>query len=190
MGWTLTILLIAVSLALDAFAVAVSCGISVPGFGLRQALRVGLWFGLFQCAMPLMGWLLGAGVSGYIRAVDHWVAFALLAFIGGRMAAGALEKSCEAAETVPVGRLTTRRLGLLALATSIDALAVGVSMAFMEDVDIRVAAVVIGAVAFGLSVCGGLLGRRLGRLFQRRAELAGGLALIGIGVHILWEHLG
>ena len=83
-----TILLIAVSLAMDAFAVSVSCGISVPGFGVRQAARVGLWFGLFQFLMPLAGWALGTGVSGCIRAVDHWVAFALLAFIGGRMVAG------------------------------------------------------------------------------------------------------
>ena len=89
-----TILLIAVSLAMDAFAVSVSCGISVPGFGVRQAARVGLWFGLFQFLMPLAGWALGTGVSGCIRAVDHWVAFALLAFIGGRMVAGALEQSC------------------------------------------------------------------------------------------------
>ena len=189
-GWTLTILLIAVSLALDAFAVAVSCGISVPGFGAGQAVRVGLWFGAFQFVMPLLGWALGTGVSGYIRAVDHWVAFALLAFIGGRMALGALEQSCAPAERVEVGRLTARRLSLLALATSIDALAVGVSMAFMEDLDIWVSAGVIGAVAFALSAAGGMLGRRLGCLFQKRAELVGGLVLIGIGIHILGEHLG
>lgn len=188
MGWTLTSFLIAVSLALDAFAVAVSCGISVPGFGARQAVRVGLWFGVFQFVMPLAGWMLGNGVSGYIRAVDHWVAFALLAAIGGQMVAGALKKGGAAVE-VQAERLTTRRLCLLALATSIDALAVGVSMAFMEGVNIWVSAGIIGVVAFALSVCGGLLGRRLGSLFQKRAELVGGLVLIGIGVRILWEHL-
>lgn len=190
MGWTLTIFLIAVSLALDAFAVAVSCGISVPGFGIRQAVRVGLWFGAFQFLMPLAGWMLGTGVSDYIRAVDHWVAFALLAFIGGRMVAGALEKSCAPETRVDMGALTARRLCLLALATSIDALAVGVSMAFMEDLNIWISAGVIGAVAFALSLAGGMLGRRLGCLFQKRAELVGGLVLIGIGIHILGEHIG
>ena len=165
-----TILLIAVSLAMDAFAVSVSCGISVPGFGVRQAARVGLWFGLFQFLMPLTGWALGTGVSGCIRAVDHWVAFALLAFIGGRMVAGALEQSCGGEGGRAPSELTRRRLCLLAVATSIDALAVGVSMAFLQHVNI--------------------LWRRLGCLFQKRAELAGGLVLIGIGFKILGEHLG
>ena len=185
-----TILLIAVSLAMDAFAVSVSCGISVPGFGVRQAARVGLWFGLFQFLMPLAGWALGTGVSGCIRAVDHWVAFALLAFIGGRMVAGALEQSCGGKGGRAPSELTRRRLCLLAVATSIDALAVGVSMAFLQHVNILWAALVIGGVAFAFSLAGGLLGRRLGCLFQKRAELAGGLVLIGIGFKILGEHLG
>ena len=146
------IFLIAVSLALDAFAVSVSSGISIPGFGVRHALKLGCWFGGFQFAMPLLGWLLGSSVSKYIQAVDHWVAF-----------------------------------GLLAIATSIDALAVGVSMAFML-VNVLLSAAVIGAVAFALSMVGGLAGKRLGALFQKRAELAGGLVLIGIGLKILAEH--
>ena len=154
------IFLIAVSLALDAFAVSVSSGISIPGFGGRQAVKMGVWFGGFQFAMPLIGWLLGTSVSQYIEAVDHWVAFALL---------------------------SARRLCLLAIATSIDALAVGVSMAFM-NVPVLLSAVVIGVVAFVLSVVGGLAGRRLGALFQRRAELVGGLVLVGIGIKILVEH--
>ena len=182
------IFLIAVSLALDAFAVSVSSGISVPGFGWRQAVRMGLYFGLFQFAMPLIGWLLGSSVSQYIEAVDHWVAFGLLAFIGGRMVVGV--PAARAA-----GRERPRRpislpggCAVLAVATSIDALAVGVSMAFMR-VDILFSAAVIGVVAFALSVVGGLVGRRLGCLFQRRAELVGGLVLIAIGVKILIEHL-
>ncbi|MEQ2456656.1 manganese efflux pump MntP [Flavonifractor hominis] len=179
------IFLIAVSLALDAFAVSVSSGISIPGFGGRQAVKMGLWFGAFQFAMPLIGWVLGAGVSQYIQAVDHWVAFALLAAIGGKMAWEALRGGEE--DEAPAD-LSARRLCLLAIATSIDALAVGVSMAFMR-VDVLLSAAVIGVVAFVLSVVGGLAGRRLGRLFQRRAELAGGLVLIGIGVKILLEHL-
>ena len=134
--------LFAVSLALDAFAVSVSSGISVPGFGPRQAVKMGGWFGAFQFLMPLAGWLLGSSVSTYIEAV----------------------------------------------ATSIDALAVGVSMALMS-VNILTSAFIIGIGAFCLSVVGGLVGRRLGCLFQRRAELVGGLVLVASGLKILMEHL-
>ena len=172
------IFLIAVSLALDAFAVSVSSGISIPGFGGRQAVKMGLWFGGFQFAMPLIGWLLGTSVSQYIEAVDHWVAFALLAIIGGRMVWGALRHGAGEEEEAPPD-LSARRLCLLAIATSIDALAVGVSMAFM-NVPVLLSAVVIGVVAFGLSVVGGLAGRRLGALFQRRAGAGGG---VGVGGH-------
>ena len=179
------IFLIAVSLALDAFAVSVSSGISVPGFGPRQAVKMGLWFGGFQFMMPLLGWLLGSSVSQYIEAVDHWVAFALPAVIGGKMAVESLRGGEE--DEAPAD-LSAGRLCLLAVATSIDALAVGVSMAFMR-VHILSAAAVIGVVAFVLSVVGGLVGKRLGGLFQRRAELVGGLVLIAIGVKILVEHL-
>jgi len=179
------LLLIAVSLALDAFAVSVSTGISTPGFGWRQGARMGLWFGGFQFAMPLIGWALGTGVARYIEAVDHWIAFGLLALIGGRMVWGSIQGGEEAESA---GDLSAGRLCVLAVATSIDALAVGVSMAFME-VDILLAAGVIGVVAFGLSLAGGLLGKRLGLLFQRWAQVAGGLVLIGIGIRILMEHL-
>ena len=180
------IFLIAVSLALDAFAVSVSSGISVPGFRWKDAVRMGVYFGLFQFAMPLIGWFLGSSVNTYIEAVDHWIAFGLLALIGGRMVWGARGGECEL-ESGPT-ELSHRRLTLLAVATSIDALAVGVSMAFM-NVDIFWSSAVIGAVAFTLSVVGGLAGRRLGCLFQKRAETVGGLVLIGIGVKILIEHL-
>ena len=180
------IFLIAVSLALDAFAVSVSSGISIPGFGPRQAVKMGLWFGTFQFLMPLLGWLLGSSVSRYIEAVDHWVAFALLAIIGGRMVWGSLRHGAGDEEEAP-SDLSAKRLCLLAIATSIDALAVGVSMAFMS-VPVLLSAVVIGVVAFVLSVVGGLAGKRLGALFQRRAELVGGLVLVGIGLKILIEH--
>ena len=182
----ISVFLIAVSLALDAFAVSVSSGISVPGFGPRQAVKMGLWFGAFQFMMPLIGWFLGTSVSGYIEAVDHFIAFGLLAFIGGNMVWGSLKSGDEEDQVCP--DLSPRRLCLLAIATSIDALAVGVSMAFME-VNILLSAIVIGVVAFCLSVAGGLAGRKLGGLFQQRAELVGGLVLIGIGIKILAEHL-
>ena len=183
----LSIFLIAVSLALDAFAVSVSSGITVPGFGWKQACRMGLWFGFFQFAMPLIGWLLGSSVSGYIESVDHYIAFLLLAVIGGRMVWGALKHGGDGEER-PVTSLTAGRLAVLALATSIDALAVGVSMAFMQ-VQVMLSCIVIGLVCFAMSVAGGLLGKRLGGLFQKRAEIVGGLVLIGIGVKILLEHL-
>ncbi len=183
----LSVLLIAVSLALDAFAVSVSCGIAVPGFGPKQAVKVGVWFGVFQFLMPLAGWFLGTGVSAYIQAIDHFVAFGLLALIGGQMIAGAVKKGAGEQAEAPAD-LSPRRLCVLAIATSIDALAVGVSMAFMS-VDILPSAAVIGVVAFCLSVAGGLMGKRLGGLFQKRAELLGGVVLVGIGLKILLEHL-
>ncbi len=182
-----SIFLIAVSLALDAFAVSVSSGIAVPGFGWRQAVKMGCWFGGFQCLMPLLGWSLGSSVSRYIEAVDHWIAFGLLVLIGGKMVLEALRGGGEAGTT----DLSARRLCVLAVATSIDALAVGVSMAMASmEVDILLSALLIGVVAFVLSVAGGLAGRKLGGLFQRRAALAGGLVLVAIGVKILAEHLG
>lgn len=182
------VVLIAVSLALDAFAVSVSSGISVKGFGWKHAVKMGVYFGLFQFGMPLIGWLLGSSVSTYIEAVDHWIAFGLLALIGGRMVWEALRRSCGETDEAATD-LSAKRLVVLAVATSIDALAVGVSMAFM-DVNILFSAIVIGVVAFVLSIVGGLLGKRLGCLFQRRAEVVGGVVLIAIGIKILVEHLG
>ena len=180
----LQIFLIALSLAMDAFAVSVSTGISIPGFGPRQAARIGLWCGVFQFAMPLVGWFLGTSVKTYIEAVDHWIAFGLLALIGGNMIWEAVKGGEEEALT----ELSVRRLFLLALATSIDALAVGITLAF-EQVNILFSAGVIGVVAFALAMLGGLLGHRLGQLFQRRATILGGVVLIGIGLKILFEHL-
>ena len=146
----LSILLIALSLAMDAFAVSVSTGIAVPGFGVRQAARIGLWCGFFQFSMPLAGWFLGSSVKSYIEFIDHWIAFGLLALIGASMIREAL--SGEGGEAV--ADLSVRRLFFLALATSIDALAVGVTMAFMKDVNILLSAAVIGAVAFLMAMLG------------------------------------
>jgi len=181
----LQLLLIALSLAMDAFAVSVSTGIAVPGFGPRQAARIGAWCGFFQFAMPLVGWFLGSSVRSYIEFIDHWIAFGLLALIGGNMIREALH---EGSEEEAVTDLSVRRLFLLALATSIDALAVGVTLAF-EDVNILFSAAVIGVVAFLMAMLGGLLGHRLGQLFQKRATLLGGAVLVGIGLKILIEHL-
>lgn len=178
------ILLIAVSLAMDAFAVSISTGISLPGFCWKHAVKMGVWFGAFQFFMPLIGWLLGSSVKTYIESVDHWIAFGLLALIGGRMIWETVKGDGEAA----AADLSVSRLALLALATSIDALAVGVSMAFME-IQIVWSCTIIGVVAFTLSVVGGMLGKKLGSLFQRSAQIAGGVVLICIGVKILVEDL-
>lgn len=181
----LEIFLIAVSLAMDAFAVSVSSAVSIRGFSLREAGKMGAWFGAFQFAMPLLGWAMGSAVSRYVQAVGPYLAFGVLAFLGGRMV---WQSATGGGDGEKVEALTPGRLAALAVATSIDALAVGVSMAFLE-VNILVAAAVIGVVAFLLSLLGGMLGRRLGSLFRRRAEIAGGLVLIAIGVKTLAEHL-
>lgn len=178
------VFLIAFSLALDAFAVSVSCGISVRDFNWRKALLLGCWFGAFQFAMPLIGWFLGSRVSEYIEAFDYLVAFVLLSLIGGHMV---LEATTGGSEEKHLTYLTVHRLAALALATSIDALAVGVSMALL-DVSILPASTVIGLVAFVLSALGGMLGKKLGVLFRRRAVIAGGLVLIGIGLKMLLQH--
>lgn len=175
--------ILAVGLSMDAFAVAVCKGLAMRRVSLRQAAWVGLWFGGFQFLMPLLGFLLANSFAQAIASFDHWIAFLLLAVIGGNMVREAL----SAGEEEVSGDLSVRAMFLLAIATSIDALAVGVSMAFMR-VDVLFSAIIIGIVAFVLSVVGGLAGRRLGSLFQQRAELVGGLVLIGIGIKILVEH--
>lgn len=186
----------AVSFAVDAFAVATSTAIATPGFRKRDAAKIGAWFGAFQFSMPLAGWLLATSMSRYIVAFDHFIAFGLLAFIGGKMVWGSFDKTCE----VGSADLSAKRLCLLAIATSIDAMAGGVSIAVDSAagnfavtaspyIDIVLACTVIGVVAFGLSYVGGVLGKRLGCLFQKRAELVGGLVLIAIGTKILIEHL-
>lgn len=182
------IFLIAVSLALDAFAVSVSSGISIPGFGPRQAVKMGLWFGTFQFLMPLLGWLLGSSVSQYIEAVDHWVAFGLLAVIGGKMAWESLRRGCGEEDEAPPD-LSARRLCVLAIATSIDALAVGVSFAFLS-VNIGAAVSFIGVITFVLSMVGVKAGSLFGAKYKSKAELAGGVILILMGLKILLEHLG
>lgn len=183
----ISVFLIAVSLALDAFAVSVSCGISVPRFGPRQAVQVGVWFGAFQFIMPLIGWFLGTSVSAYIQAIDHFVAFGLLALIGGQMIVGAVKKGCGEQPEGPVD-LSPRRLCLLAIATSIDALAVGITFAFLR-VDILPAVTLIGVCTFLLSALGVKIGNLFGARYRARAELAGGVVLVLIGLKILLEHL-
>ncbi len=184
----LTTLVIAVGLAMDAFAVSVSGGISIKRLRPGHMLRYGVYFGVFQFIMPLLGYLFGSAFSAYIKAFDHWVAFVLLGFIGGKMLWETFKKD-DACEVGPEdGHLPMSRMLLLAVATSIDALAVGISVAMLGS-GILMPAAVIGAVALVLSSAGVFIGNRLGCVFQKGAERLGGVMLIGIGLKILIEHL-
>jgi manganese efflux pump family protein len=182
----LTLLGIAVGLAMDAFAVAISIGLNAQDCGLRKTVRLAWHFGLFQALMPILGWLAGSFVEQWISAVDHWIAFGLLAAIGGHMIYEALHGDEE--ERASCDPTRGRRLVLLSVATSIDALAVGLSLAVL-GVAIWWPALVIGIVAFAFTAVGLHLGRRFGSLLGRRMEIVGGLILIGIGVRILIDHL-
>lgn len=183
----ITVLFIAISLAMDAFAVSVTNGISIPCFNCKDAAKQGIYFGSFQFAMPVIGWILGSSVKDYIETVDHWIAFILLAIIGGNMILGSIQKE-EDSICCKNGTLSAKCLIPQAIATSIDALAIGISFALL-DVNILYASAIIGIIAFVLSYFGGILGKGLGGFLQKKAELAGGLVLIGIGIKILVEHL-
>ena len=176
---------IAVGLSMDAFAVSVCKGLSLRSYRPGRSLLAGLYFGGFQALMPLLGWLLGVRFQQVIVRVDHWIAFGLLAVIGGNMLREALsgEEECEDDSLAPGAMV------LLALATSIDALAVGVGFAFL-DVNITAAAGFIGAVTFTLSAVGVKVGSVFGAKYKARAEIAGGAILILMGTKILLEHLG
>lgn len=178
--------LIAVGLSMDAFAVSVCKGLAMKRCTWGKAAIVGLYFGGFQALMPLAGYLLGVQFKREITTIDHWIAFVLLALIGGNMIREALknEDEGEADECLDVRTM----LGL-AVATSIDALAVGVTFAFLK-VDIVPAVSFIGVITFTLSVAGVKIGNVFGTKYQSGAELAGGIILVAIGLKILLEHLG
>jgi len=179
-----TALILAFSLSMDSFAAALGTGAVLRRPGVGEALRVGVMFGGVQLATPLIGFALGLTFATYVEAVDHWIAFLLLLGVGGKM----LWESFSAEDDdSPHGRLALGQLFLMAVATSIDAAAVGVSLAVV-DVDIVATCLLIGLVTFGMASGGVLMGRAAGPLFGKRAELAGGLGLIAIGVKILVEH--
>ena len=180
------LLLIAVGLSMDAFAVSICKGLATKKVGVKHMLIVGLWFGGFQALMPLIGYFLGSTFEEYITGFDHWVAFVLLALIGGNMIREALSGEEEKAND----SLGVREMLTLAVATSIDALAVGVTFALLPGVNIAAAVSFIGVITFVISAAGIKVGNAFGTKCKSKAELAGGVILILIGLKILLEHLG
>ena len=182
------LLLIGVGLSMDAFAAAVCKGLSMRKIHYGRAAVIGGFFGGFQAAMPLIGWFLGKQFQSYITNFDHWVAFLLLAFIGIKMIVEAVRSGPDA-PAVQEDRLQIRELVILALATSIDALAVGITFAFLQ-INIWAAISIIGITTFILSFLGVMVGNRFGARYKQKAEIAGGVILVLIGLKILLEHLG
>lgn len=185
-----TLLLMGVGLSMDAFAVSICKGLSMRKVNKKQCLVIGLFFGGFQALMPFIGWVLGSQFEQYITSIDHWIAFILLGFIGGKMVVEAIREKDEAVE---VGKmdppLDLKEMFILAIATSIDALAVGITFAFLQ-VPIVEAISIIGITTFVISVIGVYVGNFFGNRYKKKAELAGGIILILIGLKILLEHLG
>jgi|AGTN01.3.fsa_nt_gi Predicted membrane protein len=186
------VILTAVGLAADAFAVSVCKGLSVDKATLKKALIVGLWFGIFQAGMPILGYLFGSVFAGYIDKFDHWIAFSLLAIIGGKMIYEAVKSQkkgeCTQEEKKRAASLAFKIMLPLALATSIDALIVGVSFSLI-GAEVYVSAAIIGGITLILSAVGFKAGSVFGHKLENKAELVGGLILILIGLKILFSHL-
>ena len=186
--------LIGVGLSMDAFAVSICKGLGMKRVNYRHALVIALFFGGFQALMPVIGWLLGSQFASLVTSVAHWIAFGLLAFIGGKMLWDALsqggsdsEGEADAKAKAAHDRLDVRELLMLAVATSIDALAVGVTFAFL-DVNIGAAVGIIGVTTFALSLVGVVVGNRFGARYEKPSTSLGGLVLIAIGVKTVLEH--
>ena len=183
----LEILILAVGLSMDAFAVSICKGLAVKRIDMGKAGIVGLWFGGFQALMPMIGYFLGSRFSNAIQSIDHWVAFILLALIGANMIREAMSKDEGAGEDS--GSLSFKTMLMLAVATSIDALAAGITFAFL-DVDIALAAGMIGCTTCIISMAGAKVGSVFGTKYKSKAEMTGGVMLILLGLKILLEHTG
>ena len=181
--------LLGVGLSMDAFAVSVCKGLAMKKATLKSQMTCGLWFGGFQALMPLIGFFLGALFADAIKSFDHWIAFGLLALIGANMLKEALEKECDCCEEHNAD-MSVKTMFVMAVATSIDALAVGISLAMAGDVNIWAAIAIIGVTTFGLSALGVKIGNIFGSRYEKKAEFAGGVILILLGLKILLEHLG
>lgn len=179
------ILLIAVGLSMDAFAVSVGKGLGMRRIDYRTSFALAISFGAFQALMPVLGWFLASSFAGYIKSVDHWIAFLLLAFVGGKMLLDAIRGEQEDVGDATVG---FGELMMLSIATSIDALAIGITFAAL-DVAPMPAVVIIGVTTFALSLAGVVIGNRFGAAYERPAGFVGGIILVGIGVKVLVEHL-
>lgn len=201
----ITIVFTAFALAMDAFAVSVTKGMTLKNLTKAIAIKIALFFGVFQAAMPLIGWLLGISFQGYIKAIDHWIALILLSILGGKMIYEFYENRKEASvekeeaesevsttlegEENNKGELSNKELTTLAIATSIDALAVGISFAFL-NVNIVSSSLIIGLITFIVCFIGVIAGKKIGGIFKDYAELIGGIILIIIGINIFNEHTG
>nr|WP_075575958.1 manganese efflux pump MntP family protein [Olsenella timonensis] len=183
------LLLIAVGLSMDAFAVSICRGLGMRRLNLRTAAVLALFFGCFQALMPLVGWALGSQLMWLIAPVDHWVAFVLLAFIGGKMLWEAFHEDDEGCGCEDTSAIDLREFLVLAVATSIDALAAGISFAAL-NVDIVASVSLIGVITFALSFVGVAVGHFFGARYERPASVVGGVVLILIGLKVLLEHLG
>ncbi len=192
MGVMIELFLIGVGLAMDAFAVSVCKGLGMQRVNKKHAVIIGLFFGGFQGLMPFVGWVLGTRFQDYITSFDHWIAFVLLGFIGGKMICEALKKEeevCGQLCNASSEKLDIKELFVMAVATSIDALAVGITFAFLQYPIVE-AVVLIGITTFFISVGGVFVGNFFGTRYKKKAELAGGIILVIIGTRILLEHLG
>jgi putative Mn2+ efflux pump MntP len=180
----LTTVLIALSLAMDSFSVSIVHGLANKSFTPANGFKLGISFGLFQAIMPILGWLAGVNIIHFISAFDHWIALGLLCFIGLKMIYESTKKGSEKL----INSLSIKTLLILSIATSIDALAVGMSLSFL-NVPIMAPAIITGLVTFSLSFVGVYLGNRFGRIIGSKVEVLGGAILIVIGLRILLEHL-
>jgi putative Mn2+ efflux pump MntP len=183
------LLLIGVGLSMDAFAVAICKGLGMSRLNMKQAAVIALFFGAFQAIMPFIGWAAGSWLADLITPIDHWVAFALLAFVGGKMLWDAFHEEDDDDPDEMDAKLDLKELLMLAIATSIDALAVGITFAFLQ-VSIVPSITIIGCTTFVISFAGVAVGHLFGARFEKPATIVGGVVLILIGVKILLEHLG
>lgn len=190
MGIFIELLLMGIGLAMDAFAVSICKGLAMRRVNKKQAVVIGLFFGGFQALMPFVGWVLGSQFESYITSIDHWIAFVLLGFIGGKMIVEAVKPE---EENVEIDRmdppLNLKEMLILAVATSIDALAVGITFAFLKYPIVE-AISIIGIVTFVISIGGVYVGNFFGNKYKNSAEFAGGLILVLLGFRILLSHLG
>jgi len=182
----ITVLVLAIGLSMDSFAVSISCGLAEQKVSFTHAVKIAFNFAFFQGMLPVVGWFLGTGVKSYVEGIDHWIAFALLAYLGGKMIYEGITMSANKKES---DIYSFRHIMTLSIATSIDALVVGFSYALAETEKIFGGALIIGGVTFFFSMLGIRIGKDVGGKFGSKVEILGGLILIGLGIKILIQHL-